>query len=52
MHGFPAEVAAGALSGAELLAGYVWQVLWLGVLLLVVRGVWRAGLRRYTAVGG
>jgi ABC-2 type transport system permease protein len=52
MHGFPAEIAVGALSGAELLAGYGWQLLWLGVLLLVVRGIWRAGLRRYTAVGG
>jgi ABC-2 type transport system permease protein len=52
MHGFPAEVAAGALSGAEVLAGYGWQVLWMCVLLLVVRGVWRMGVRHYTAVGG
>jgi ABC-type uncharacterized transport system permease subunit len=52
MHGFPAEIAAGALGDAEIWAGYGWQLLWLAVLLLAVRGVWRAGLRRYTAVGG
>ena len=52
MHGFPAEIAAGALSDTELLAGYAWQVLWLAILLLIVRGVWRAGVRRYTAVEG
>jgi ABC-2 type transport system permease protein len=52
MHGFPAEIAAGVLGDAEVLAGYAWQALWLVVLLLIVRGVWRAGLRRYTAVGG
>ncbi len=52
MHGFPAEIATGALSDAQLWAGYGWQALWLAALLLVVRGVWRAGLRRYTAVGG
>ena len=52
MHGFPAEVAAGVLSRPELLAGYIWQVAWLVIFVVVVICVWRAGLRRYTSVGG
>jgi ABC-2 type transport system permease protein len=52
MHGFPAEVAVGALGRAELLAGYAWQAVWLVVFVMIVFGVWRAGLRRFTSVGG
>jgi ABC-2 type transport system permease protein len=52
MLGFPAEVAAGLAAGPAWLAGYGWQVVWLAVLVPVAAGVWRAGLRRYTAVGG
>jgi ABC-2 type transport system permease protein len=52
MHGFPAEIAAGALSRAELLAGYGWQAAWLAVCVTIVVYIWRAGLRRFTSVGG
>jgi ABC-2 type transport system permease protein len=52
MIGFPAEVAAGLARGPELLTGYAWQLVWLAVLGLVAAQVWRAGVRRYTAVGG
>jgi ABC-2 type transport system permease protein len=52
MLGFPAEIAAGSLSGEQILAGYAWQALWLLVGVALARGVWGAGLRRYTAVGG
>ncbi len=52
MLGFPAEIASGSLSGAEVLAGYGWQVLWLGALTATAAVVWRSGVRRYTAVGG
>lgn len=51
MNGWPAEVLSGTPS-----TGFWWglggQVAWLGVALLVLRGVWRAGLRRYASVGG
>lgn len=52
MLGFPAEIATGSLSGAAVATGYIWQVLWLAVLLMAARLVWRAGIRRYTVVGG
>lgn len=52
MLGFPAELAVGGLSGAAIGMGYAWQVLWLVVLVGVTRMVWRAGIRRYTVVGG
>lgn len=52
MIGFPAEVAAGLVRGPELLAGYAWQLGWLGAFALAATHVWRRGVRRYTAVGG
>ena len=52
MIGFPAEIASESLDGAQVLAGYVWQVLWIGVFVLAAMIVWRSGVRRYTAVGG
>ncbi len=52
MIGFPAEVAAGLTTGPDVLAGYAWQVLWLTAFATAATQVWRAGLRRYTAVGG
>jgi ABC-2 type transport system permease protein len=52
MLGLPAEIAAGRLATAQVLAGYAWQGLWLAVFALVAVVVWRAGVRRYTAVGG
>lgn len=52
MLGFPAEIAVGELHGAALLQGYLWQIIWLGVLLAVARHTWRAGICRYTVVGG
>lgn len=52
MSGFPAELAVGQLGLPETLVGYLWQLLWLVVLLLTCTAVWRAGVRRYTVVGG
>ncbi|MGH2355362.1 MAG: ABC-2 family transporter protein [Chloroflexota bacterium] len=52
MIGFPAEVASGLATGADVLAGYAWQLLWLGAFAFAATQVWRVGLRRYTAVGG
>ena len=48
MSGLPAEIAAygGPVGGALVL-----QLFWLVVLLVAVRFLWRAGVRRYTAVG-
>jgi ABC-2 type transport system permease protein len=52
MVGFPVEVLAGDLSGAELVAGFACQVGWLAAALVLYRLVWRQGVRHYTAVGG
>ena len=52
MLGFPAEIAAGSLSPEQILSGYAWQVFWLVAGVALARWAWRAGLRRYTAVGG
>ncbi len=47
MIGLPAEIAAGTRSHGAL--GY--QLAWIAVLVVVVWSLWRAGVRRYTAVG-
>ncbi len=52
MVGFPVEVLTGQLSGQGLLTGFVAQGAWLLVALSLYAGLWRAGLRRYSAVGG
>jgi len=52
MLGFPAEIASGGLTGAQVLAGYGWQVIWIAAFVLMVAIVWRSGIRRFTAVGG
>ncbi len=52
MVGFPVEVLTGQVSGAGLLTGFALQAAWLLVALALYASLWRAGLRRYSAVGG
>jgi ABC-2 type transport system permease protein len=52
MVGFPVEVLTGQVSGSALLTGFAVQLGWLLIALLLYRGLWRAGLRRYAAIGG
>lgn len=52
MLGFPAELLAGGLTSAQVRAGFGWQLLWLGTCAAAAGWLWRAGVRRYTAVGG
>jgi ABC-2 type transport system permease protein len=51
MISFPVELVLGRLSPMEAATGLTVQVAWLGVALLLLRVVWRAGLRSYSAVG-
>lgn len=51
MLGLPAEVASGTLGGVPLITAILVQLGWLAALALAVLGTWRAGIRRYTAVG-
>ena len=52
MVGFPIEVLTENLTNGELVAGFGVQIGWFVLALIVARAVWRAGIRRYEAVGG
>ncbi len=52
MVAFPVEVLTGQLSPTELWTGFTFQAGWLFVALTLFLVVWRAGLKRYSAVGG
>lgn len=52
MLGFPAEVALGLVRQHEVWLGFGVQMAWCGVLAVIAGGVWQAGVRRFTAVGG
>jgi ABC-2 type transport system permease protein len=49
--GFPTELLLGRLTPAQVLTGMGMQVAWLTVGLVLMRFVWRAGLKVYSAVG-
>jgi ABC-2 type transport system permease protein len=52
MLSFPVEILAGRVQGSDLWAGLAVQAAWLLLALGLCLGLWRAGLRRYSAVGG
>jgi ABC-2 type transport system permease protein len=49
--GFPVELLLGRLTPLQALTGMAVQVAWLVLGLILLRVVWRAGLRVYSAVG-
>lgn len=51
MIGFPVELLLGRLTPAEALTGLAVQALWLVLGIVLLRIVWRAGVRTYSAVG-
>ncbi len=51
MVAFPVELLLGRLTPAQALGGFAAQIVWLGLSLVLVRIVWRAGVRAYSAVG-
>ncbi len=52
LYGFPMDILMNRLSGEALAFGLVRQLVWMGVLGLLVRLMWARGLRQYEAVGG
>jgi viologen exporter family transport system permease protein len=52
MVGFPAEVLTGQLADSALMVGFAIQIGWLAVAATLFVILWRAGVRRYSAVGG
>jgi ABC-2 type transport system permease protein len=51
MIGFPVELILGRLSPAEAATGMLTQAAWIVLAFLILRAVWRAGVRVYSAVG-
>ncbi|MGW6280582.1 ABC-2 family transporter protein [Kribbella sp. NPDC055071] len=51
MNGLPAEIAAGTRDGGSIATALGYQFVWVVVFVVIVSAVWRAGVRRYTAVG-
>ncbi len=51
MISFPVELLLGRVAPAEALAGLVVQLVWLCLAFALLRVVWRAGVRAYSAVG-
>ncbi len=51
MVGFPVELLLGRLLPLQALEGLLIQAAWLGLSLFILRAVWRAGTRMYSAVG-
>jgi ABC-2 type transport system permease protein len=49
---FPVELLLGRLTPEAALDGFAAQVMWLAILLALLKLVWRAAARRYSAVGG
>ena len=51
MVSFPVELAVGRVSPDGAAFGFVMQGAWIAISLVVLRVAWRAGVRRYSAVG-
>lgn len=52
MVSFPVEILTGQLSTGEVLSGFAIQVAWLAIALALSYRIWKAGVRRYSAIGG
>ena len=51
MIGFPVELLLGRLTPLQALTGLGAQAMWLVISLILIRIVWRAGIKVYSAVG-
>jgi ABC-2 type transport system permease protein len=51
MVSFPVELFLGQLTPIEAAEGILAQVLWVGIAFVLLRIVWQAGVRVYSAVG-
>ena len=48
---FPVELGLGRLTPDQVATGFAAQLVWIGIALVLLRVAWRAGIRRYSAVG-
>jgi ABC-2 type transport system permease protein len=51
MYGLPADIAIGRVHGLPIVASCGYEIGWLALLVGIAIGLWRSGLRSYTAVG-
>lgn len=51
MGAFPVELALGQVPPEQILPGFLIQLAWLGAAVLVLKVVWAAGVKQYSAVG-
>lgn len=51
MGAFPVELALGRLPAEQILPGFVLQIAWVAIGLVVFRLLWSAGIKQYSAVG-
>lgn len=49
---FPVRILLGKLEVWSIVLGIVMQIVWIIVFVLVGRGIWRIGLKKYESVGG
>jgi ABC-2 type transport system permease protein len=52
MLSFPVEVLLGKISGSELYNGIIIQCVWVAALFIMHHFIYKAGVKRYTAIGG
>lgn len=49
---FSVNVLEGKLVAGEVLSGLEIQCFWIAVMLLVMQGIWKIGMKKYVAIGG
>jgi ABC-2 type transport system permease protein len=52
MAAFPVELLTGHLTIPEITTGFLYQLFWMLVAIILYTWMWRNGVRRYSAVGG
>ncbi len=52
MLSFPIEIFSGRLSTAEIYQGFVTAIMWIVLFSVIMRIIWKSGLKTYTAYGG
>ena len=52
MLGFPIELLVGKLTSIEIMTGFIYQAIWIILVVIVQQKIWRLGTRQYMAIGG
>jgi ABC-2 type transport system permease protein len=52
MLSFPIEIFSGRLSQQEIYSGFITAIIWILIFAVLMRLIWKSGLKTYTAYGG